>query len=83
MHRAHNAPAKGVRHRPSRAPEGHFFCPFGGYSTTTILPTESVAEFEELHEDLISELVPKGALADDIVATITQMVWRKRRFRPC
>jgi hypothetical protein len=83
MHRAHNAPAKGVRHRPSRAPEGHFFCPFGGYSTTTILPTESVAEFEELHEDLISELVPNGALADDIVATITQMVWRKRRFRPC
>ena len=30
----------------------------GGYSTTTILPTESIAEFEKLHEDLILELVP-------------------------
>jgi hypothetical protein len=50
----------------------------GGYSTTTVLPTESVAEFEKLHKDLISELVPNGALADDIVATITRMVWRKR-----
>jgi hypothetical protein len=52
----------------------------GGHSTTTILPTESVAEFEELHKDLISELEPNGALADDIVATITRMVWRKRNL---
>ena len=52
----------------------------GGYSTTTILPTESVAEFGKLHKDLISELVPNGALADDIVATITRMVWRKRNL---
>jgi hypothetical protein len=52
----------------------------GGYSTTTILPTESVAEFEKLHRDVISELVPNGALADDIVATITRMVWRKRNL---
>ena len=52
----------------------------GGYSTTTILPTESIAEFEKLHKDLISELVPNGALADDIVATITRMVWRKRNL---
>jgi hypothetical protein len=28
----------------------------------TILPTESVAEFDKLHKDLISELVPNGAL---------------------
>jgi hypothetical protein len=53
----------------------------GGYSTTTILPTESVAEFEKLHKDLISEFPPNGALADDIVATITRMVWRKRNLR--
>jgi hypothetical protein len=52
----------------------------GGYSTTTILPTESVAEFEKLHRDLISELVPNGALVDDIVATITRLVWRKRNL---
>jgi hypothetical protein len=52
----------------------------GGYSTTTILPTESVAEFEKLHRDLISELAPNSALADDIVATIRRMVWRKRNL---
>ena len=52
----------------------------GGHSTTTILPTESVAGFEKLHKDLISELDPNGALADDIVATITRMVWRKRNL---
>jgi hypothetical protein len=52
----------------------------GGYSTITILPTESVAEFEKLHRDLISELVPNSALADDIVATIRRMVWRKRNL---
>jgi hypothetical protein len=52
----------------------------GGYFTTTILPTESVAEFDKLHKDLISELVPNGALADDIVETMRRMVWRKRNL---
>ena len=52
----------------------------GGYSTTTIPPTESVAEFKKLHSDVISELVPNGALADDIVATITRLVWRKQNL---
>jgi hypothetical protein len=52
----------------------------GGHSTTTVLPTESVVEFENLHKDFISELDPNGALADDIVATITRMVWRKRNI---
>jgi hypothetical protein len=33
-----------------------------GYSTTTILPTESVAEFEKLHKDLLSELFPMARL---------------------
>jgi hypothetical protein len=60
--------------------KNHLALKHGGYSTTTILPTESVAEFEKLHKDLISELVPNGALADDIVATITRMVWRKQNF---
>jgi hypothetical protein len=60
--------------------KNHLAVKHGGYSTTTILPTESVAEFEKLHKDLISELVPNGALADDIVATITRMVWRKRNL---
>jgi len=50
------------------------------YSTTAVLPTESVAEFEKLHKDLISELAPNGALADDIVATITRMIWRRRNL---
>jgi hypothetical protein len=52
----------------------------GGYSTTAILPTENVTEFEKLHKDLLSELVPNDALAIDIVSTITRMVWRKRNL---
>jgi hypothetical protein len=40
------------------ANKNHHALKHGGHSTTTILPTESVAEFEKLHKDLISELGP-------------------------
>lgn len=51
-----------------------------GYSATTILPGENEAEFKKLHRELISELAPNGALEDDIVATITHLLWRKRNL---
>jgi hypothetical protein len=63
-----------------RVKKTHSALKHGGYSTTTILPGESVAEFGRLHRDLTSELVPNGALADDIVATVTRLVWRKRNL---
>jgi hypothetical protein len=51
-----------------------------GYSTTTILPGESAVEFEKLYRDLIAELAPKGALEDDIVATMARLLWRKQNL---
>ena len=41
----------------------------GAYSATTLLPGEDPAEFEKLHQELIAELKPSGALEDDAVAT--------------
>jgi hypothetical protein len=49
----------------------------GGYSSTTILPGESRSDFNRLHEELIAELHPDGALEHDVVTTIAQLVWRK------
>jgi hypothetical protein len=52
----------------------------GGYAATAILPGENRADFEKLHQSLVAELAPLGALEDDIVATIARMVWRKRNL---
>ncbi len=51
-----------------------------GYSATTILPGESTAEFETLHQNVITELNPNGALEDDIVATMVHFIWRKKNL---
>jgi hypothetical protein len=50
----------------------------GGYSSTAVLPGENPAAFEELHQALIAELAPTGALEEDIVADIAPLVWRKQ-----
>jgi hypothetical protein len=63
---------------PVRVKESHPVLKHGGYSTTGILPGESVAAFEKLHRDVISELAPNSALAHDIAATIVRLVWRKQ-----
>jgi hypothetical protein len=52
----------------------------GGYSTTTLLPGEDPAEFEKLHERLVVELAPAGALEEDIVQTIARLLWRKKNL---
>jgi hypothetical protein len=52
----------------------------GGYAATALLPGEDPVAFEKLHRDLIAELVPNGALEDDIVATIAHLVWRKQNL---
>jgi hypothetical protein len=51
-----------------------------GYSATTLLPGESAAEFKKLHESLIREFVPDGALEDDIVARLAHLVWRRQHL---
>jgi hypothetical protein len=51
------------------------------YSAMTLLPGEDPAEFEKLQKAIISELMPVGALEDDIVADIVQFHWRKQNLR--
>jgi hypothetical protein len=51
-----------------------------GYSATSILPGESAAEFEKLHQELISEFIPNGALEHEIVATIAHLLWRRKNL---
>jgi hypothetical protein len=48
----------------------------GGYSASTILPGESVAEFEKLHRDLIAEFSPTGRYEEHNIATMAQVLWR-------
>ena len=51
--------------------------PHGAFSATAILPGEDPAALKELHQKLIAELAPLGALEDDIGWTIARLVWRK------
>jgi hypothetical protein len=52
----------------------------GAFSATAILPGEDPAAFRDLHQKLIAELTPIGALEDDIVATIARLLWRKKNL---
>ena len=55
----------------------------GAYSATAILPGESQAEFEKLHRDIIAGWNPSGVLENDIVMTITRLLWRKQNLETC
>jgi len=46
----------------------------GAYSTATLLPGEDKAEFDRLHQSLIAELEPVGALEEHIVANVARFV---------
>jgi hypothetical protein len=52
----------------------------GAYSAIGLLPGEDETAFAKLHEDLKAELQPIGGLEDDIVATISSLVWRKQNL---
>jgi hypothetical protein len=45
-----------------------------------LLPGESPAEFEQLYKKLIDEFVPRGPLEEDIVSTISRLLWRKKNL---
>jgi hypothetical protein len=51
-----------------------------GYSGTTLLPGEDAAAFEKLHQALIAEFTPVGALEEDIVADMARLTWRKQNL---
>jgi hypothetical protein len=52
----------------------------GAYSATAVLPGESQAEFDKLHQNLIAEFSPSGVLEDDIVTTMARLLWRKQNL---
>jgi hypothetical protein len=54
-----------------------------GYSATTLLPGENRAAFEKLHRALVAELVPVGALEEDVVADLARLIWRKQNLDTC
>ena len=53
-----------------------------GFSAATILPGESAAEFEKLHQALIAEFRPNGALEEETVASLAHLLWRKKISAP-
>ena len=51
-----------------------------GFSATSILPGEGAAEFETLHQALVSEFRPTGALYRETVASLAHLLWRKKNL---
>ena len=52
----------------------------GAYSATAVLPGEDEEAFRELHQKIIAELAPVGALEEDVVETIARVLWRKQNL---
>jgi hypothetical protein len=52
----------------------------GAYSATAVLPGESPAEFEKLHQDLIAEYAPSGVHEQHIVRNIARLIWRQQNL---
>ena len=52
----------------------------GAYSATAVLPGEDEDAFRELHQKIIAELAPVGALEEDLVGTIARILWRKQNL---
>jgi hypothetical protein len=55
----------------------------GGYAETILLPGEDPVAFRRLHEGLIAEYAPAGALEEHTVANIARLVWRKENLATC
>lgn len=51
----------------------------GAFSEFAILPGENAEEFERLHQSLIMEWSPVGALEEEVVLTLAQCIQQKRR----
>lgn len=52
----------------------------GGFSGIALLPGEDPAAFKKLHDELIDEFGPSGALESDIVETLARLTWRKQNL---
>jgi hypothetical protein len=52
----------------------------GAYSAMTVLPGESIAEFEQLHQQLSCEWTPNGVLETETITTLARLLWRKKNL---
>src|ERR1700682_5349000 len=52
----------------------------GAYSIVMLLPGEDEAAFDCLHQSLIAELGPEGALEEHVVANMARFVWRREHL---
>lgn len=52
----------------------------GVYASDLVLPWESEEDLVRLHQTLVKDHKPKGALEEETVFTLTQLHWRKRRI---
>src|SRR6516165_9292446 len=65
---------------PVRFKKPHAAFKHGAYSATAVLPGEDEDAFRELHQKIIAELAPVGALEEDLVGTIARLLWRKQNL---
>lgn len=52
----------------------------GAYCQTDVLPGEDAAAFKKLHDDLVAEFLPHGAVEENIVADLARLYWRKQNM---
>ncbi len=52
----------------------------GAYGREAVLPWEDLQEFARLHQSIRDELDPSGALEEEAVREVAELVWRKRRL---
>jgi hypothetical protein len=52
----------------------------GAYCESVLLPGESATDLEKLRQAITADLKPNGPLEEDIVQTITRLVWRKQNM---
>ena len=52
----------------------------GAYCRTDVLPGEDAATFQKLHDGLVAEFLPHGAVEENIVADLARLFWRKQNM---
>src|SRR5258708_344541 len=65
---------------PTRFNKVHPALKHAAYSATTLLPGEDPAAFKKLHQELVAEFAPVGALEEEIVTDIARLTWRKQNL---
>src|SRR5262249_36498247 len=59
---------------------GHPALKHGAYSAVAVLPGESKADFDALHQQLRDEYAPNGVHEEHIISYMAQLIWRLQNF---